>query len=223
MAPFIATRLIRSLVTSNPSAAYIARVADAFDDNGHGVRGDLAAVVTAVLTDQEAALGGPNDGHIQDAVLNVIGLGRALDAVVGDTSQFMYVLSNLSQYPLTPHSVFSFYSPLAPLPHNPSLHGPEFAIYSPSHAIQRANFVYGLLTNQFGSAMQFDLAPFVAAAADANALVTLVDQKLFQGTMSAALRNVLVTSALTTSDKTQRAIGALYLAAISSEYLVHAQ
>jgi uncharacterized protein (DUF1800 family) len=222
-APFVATRLIRSLVTSNPTTGYIKRVADVFADNGQGVRGDMVAVLKQVLTDPDASLPASTDGHLQDAILNTIGLGRALDATFGDAGQFMYVLGNLGQSVLTPNSVFSFYSPLAPLPHNPQLFGPEFMIYSPSHAIQRANFTYGLLTNQFGSGIQFNLAPFQAVAGNPTALVDLVNQKLFQGRMSQALRTLLITTSQSTSDLTQRAIGALYLAAISSEYLVHAQ
>jgi hypothetical protein len=222
-APFVATRLIRSLVTSNPTTGYIKRVADVFADNGQGVRGDMVAVLTQVLTDPDASLPASTDGHLQDAILNTIGLGRALDAVFGDAGQFMYVLANLGESVLTPNSVFSFYSPLAPLPHNPQLFGPEFMIYSPSHAIQRANFTYGLLTNQFGSGIQFNLAPFNAVAGNPAALVDLVDQKLFQGRMSQQLRTLLITTSQATSDLNQRAIGALYLAAISSEYLVHAQ
>jgi len=52
--PFLAQRLIQRLVTSNPSPAYISRVANAFNNNGSGVRGDLRAVVRAILTDPEA-------------------------------------------------------------------------------------------------------------------------------------------------------------------------
>jgi hypothetical protein len=221
--PFVATRLIRALVTSNPTTAYIKRVADVFANNGQGVRGDMVAVVTAVLTDADAALPGATDGHLQDPILNVIGLGRALDATFGDAGSFMYVLGNLGQRVLTPNSVFSFYSPLAPLPHDPLLFGPEFMVYSPSHAIQRANFVYGLLNNQFGSGIQFTLAPYIALAGNPSALVDLVNTKLFQGQMSQPLYALLVSTTQSTSDMTQRAVGALYLAAISSEYLVHAR
>jgi hypothetical protein len=210
-------------VTSNPTTAYIKRVADVFDNNGQGVRGDLVAVVTQILTDPDASLPSQNDGHIQDAILTTIGLGRALDATFGDAGQFMYILSNLGQSVLTPNSVFSFYSPLAPLPHKPQLFGPEFMIYSPSHAIQRANFIYSLLGNQIASGISFNLAPFTAVANDPNALVELVNQKLLQGRMSQQLRALLVATTQSTSDKNNRVIGALYLAAISSEYLVHAQ
>lgn len=222
-APFVATRLIRSLVTSNPSTAYIKRVADVFDDNGMGVRGDIAAVVTQVLTDPEAIVDTNIAGHLQDPIIGTIGIGRALDATFGDAGQFMYLLDYLGEEVLTPHSVFSFYSPLAPLPHNPQYFGPEFAIYSPSTAIMRANFIYQLLTNQIASGIAFDLAPFKALTNNPVALVELVNQKLFQGSMSPELRALLTTSAQGTSDMNQRAFGAVYLALLSSEYLIHAK
>ena len=52
--PFVATQLIQHLVKSNPSPAYVSRVAAAFNNNGQGVRGDMQAVVTAILLDPEA-------------------------------------------------------------------------------------------------------------------------------------------------------------------------
>jgi len=219
--PFVATRLIRSLVTSNPTPEYIERVADVFIDNGQGVRGDLRAVITAILTDPDADLPADTDGRLLDPVLNVIGFGRALEAQFGDANQFQYILGNLGQHLLTPSSVFSFYSPLAPLPGGQGLFGPEFMIYPPALAIHRANFIYSILTNQLGSAISVNLAPFVALANNPQALVSLVDQKLLQGRMSDDLRAILVNSANAVSDPTQRAIGALYLTAISSEFLVH--
>jgi uncharacterized protein (DUF1800 family) len=218
--PFVATRLIRALVSSNPSAAYIKRVADVFVDNGQGVRGDLKAVITAILTDDDAALPAMTDGRLIDPVLNVIALGRALDAQFGDANMFMYVLSNLGQHLLTPASVFNFYSPLAPLPGNPGLYGPEFMIYPPALAVQRASLTWGFLSNQFGSGLSVNLAPFVALASNPPALVELVNQKLLHGRMSNELRDALVSSVIALSDPTQRALGAIYLAAISSEFLV---
>ena len=218
--PFVATRLIRALVTSNPTAAYIKRVADVFVDNGQGVRGDLKAVITAILTDEDAVLPTVTDGRLIDPVLNVIAVGRALDAQFGDANTFMYVLHNLGQHLLTPTSVFSFYSPLAPLPGNAGLYGPEFMIYPPALAVQRATLTWGLLTNQFGSGLNVNIAPFVALSSNPAALVEMVNQKVLHGRMSAELRGALVDSVLALSDPTQRALGAIYLAAISSEFLV---
>lgn len=222
--PFIATRLIRSLVTSNPSPGYIARVANAFANNGAGVRGDLRATLTAILLDPEAASFSVTAGRLKDPILDVIGLGRALGAAMGDPSPFMYVFGNLSQRPLTPGSVFSFYSPLALLPGHNDLFGPEFQIYPPALAIQRANFIYGLLNGQYGTAFGLDLTPFTDQAANVPALVELVNQRLMFGRMTPELRDLLVTAttAVPVSDVRQRALGALYLAAISSEYSVYA-
>ena len=221
--PFLATRLIRSLVTSNPSPAYIERVANAFSDNGSGVRGDLKAVLVAVLTDPEALRFSASDsGRLKDPLLHVIGLGRALGARVTDPNAFMYVYSNLTQRVLTPATVFSFYSPLASLPGNGTLYGPEFQIYPPALAVQRANFVYSILNGSFGTAFSMDLTPYMNVAANPAALIDMVDHRLMFGRMSTPLRQILLTTttAISASNTRQRALGALYLAAISSEYTV---
>ena len=220
-APFLATRLIRSLVKSNPSPAYIQRVANVFVDNGHGVRGDLWAVLTAILTDAEAqAAPSTQTGHLKDPVIHVLNLCRALGAQVTDPSQFLYIFRNLGEQVLSPDTVFSFYSPLAPLPGNPGLYGPEFQIDSPGLAIQRANFIYQILTGQIGSALTVNLAPFTALAGNPAALVEQINQTLFQGSMSSGLRQVLLTAVGTGYDATAKAQVALYFAAISSEYTV---
>jgi uncharacterized protein (DUF1800 family) len=222
--PFIATRLIRSLVSSNPSPAYISRVASVFENNGAGVRGDLRAVLTAVLLDPEAlGFTSPEAGRLKDPILHVIGMARALGALVTDPNQYMYVFSNLSQRVLTPQTVFSFYSPLAFAPGHTDLIGPEFQIYPPALAIQRANFVYGLLNGQFGAGFALNRVPYQAVAGDPAALVEMVNQNLMFGRMSNELRQIIIaaTTAVPASDVVQRALGALYLAAISSEYSVY--
>ena len=214
--PFLATRLIHSLVTSNPTSTYIKRVADVFVDNGKGVRGDLWAVLTAVLTDSEAiAVPSFQQGHLKDPIRHVISLGRALNAQITDPNQFMYLFDSLGQKVLTPPSVFSFYSPLGALPNNPNLYGPEFQLYSPGMVIQRANLIYSLL-----STFNYDSTPFNAVANDSAALVEKVNQTLLQGQMSDSLRQTLTTLTKATPDTANRVLGVLYLAAISSEYAV---
>ena len=222
--PFIATRLIRSLVTSNPSPAYIARVSNVFINNGAGVRGDLAAVLRAVLLDPDALEPTMAEhGRLKDPVLHVIGFGRALGATIGDPNSFQYVFSNLSQRVLTPATVFSFYQPTAMIPGQTTYFGPEFQLYPPALAVQRANFIYGIITGQFGSAYAIDRTPFQVIAGNPAALVDMVNQRLMMGRMSSQLRQVLITAtaAVPASDSNQRAVGALYLAAISSEYTVY--
>ncbi|MFM8332963.1 MAG: DUF1800 family protein, partial [Candidatus Methylumidiphilus sp.] len=218
-APFIATRLIRHFTLSNPSPAYIQRVADVFVDNGQGVRGDLWAVLKAVLTDPEAsAAPSAQSGHLKDPVMHVLNLGRALGAQITDPNIFMYTLRNLGEVVLSSNTVFNFYSPLAPLPGHADLFGPEFQIYSPGLAIQRANFIYQILSGQMGSAFAVNLAPFTALANNPDALVEKVNQTLLFGRMSDALRNELLLEAA--ADPYDRVMGVLYLTAISSEFSV---
>jgi uncharacterized protein (DUF1800 family) len=115
--PFVAKQLIQHLVKSNPSPAYVSRVAVAFANNGSGVRGDMKAVITAVLMDPEARAndaGGndqPTDGHMQEPALYLAGLIRAFNGTVNDQNYFPYDLLNLDQDIFNAASVFSYYSP----------------------------------------------------------------------------------------------------------------
>jgi uncharacterized protein (DUF1800 family) len=93
--PFVSRELIQHLVTSNPSPAYIQRVASVFDNNGSGVRGDMKAVITAILMDAEARRGDDpatavgTDGHLQEPILYMTGLLRAFGAT-SDGSNLAY-------------------------------------------------------------------------------------------------------------------------------------
>lgn len=226
--PFIATRLIRSLVGSNPSPAYVQRVADVFAGTsaapGYALapRGDLKATLAAVLLDTEARQDTPSadQGHLKDPVLHVIGLARALGAQIADPGMFLYLFGYLGERVLDAPTVFSFYSPLTALPGHSDHFGPEFQIYSPAQAIQRANMIYDLLNNQFGAGFQVNLSAYEAVAQDPNSLLNKINDALFQGRMSPELRQTLYTLAVAHTDLKQRTLMTLYLAAISSEYTV---
>lgn len=225
--PFLATRLIRSLVTSNPPASYVRRVADVFAGEaaapGYPLapRGDLKATLAAVLLDPEALAEAPAEfGHLKDPVLHVVGLARHIDARFTAPHMFMYVMGYLGEKVLASPTVFSFYSPLTPLPGRPDLFGPEFQIYSPSQAIQRANLIHLLMRDRNDSAIHVDLASFSSVAIDPNALLNRIDERLFLGRMSPELRQTLYRVAVAHSDLKERALVSLHLAAISSEYAV---
>ncbi|GAB5558608.1 MAG: hypothetical protein SynsKO_02550 [Synoicihabitans sp.] len=114
--PFIARRLIQRLVTSNPSPGYIYRVGRVFADNGSGRRGDLAAVVKAILLDPEArsaeAAARPNFGKIKEPMLRISGLLRAFDVQVQDGGlQYHESDYEIEQAPLAARSVFNFFRP----------------------------------------------------------------------------------------------------------------
>jgi uncharacterized protein (DUF1800 family) len=219
--PFIATRLIRHFVTSNPSPAYIARVAAVFANGGNG-RGDLAATLQAVLLDPEARSDTvtATSGHLKDPMLHTIGLMRAMNARVIAPNNLFWDYFLLGQKITAAPSVFNFYSPMTRLPGSPQLYGPEFQVYAPSLAIARANLVYRLVTGEYEGMVAFDMAPYVNAAGTPAALINLVDANLLAGRMTAPTRAALGTALAGISDARQRAITAVYLTAIRAEFAV---
>ncbi|MEA2173875.1 MAG: hypothetical protein QOD00_1467 [Blastocatellia bacterium] len=217
--PFVATRLIRALVTSNPSPAYIQRVAGVFADNGQGVRGDMQAVVRAILMDQEARNDQPppNFGKLRSPMLYALSLMRALQAAIPQQNQSAYLYYSFGEGMLDPASVFGHYSPLYRIPKT-TLSGPEFQIYSPTEAVNRGNYIYQELSLYHGGA--FDITPFVNIASDPVQLVNAVDNALLMGRMSAQTRASIYKALQASSDNRMRALTALYLTAMSGEYLV---
>lgn len=117
--PFIGKQLIKRLVTSNPSPAYVARVAAAFNNNGAGVRGDMKAVIRAILVDDEArsttVAQGERYGKLREPVLRVTAFLRAFNAKSDSGKVKMLTTDDaglqLGQSPLRAPSVFNFYRP----------------------------------------------------------------------------------------------------------------
>ncbi|MBX9793174.1 MAG: DUF1800 domain-containing protein, partial [Burkholderiaceae bacterium] len=150
--PFIGRQLIQRLVTSNPSPAYITRVARSFNDNGSGVRGDLKAVVRAVLLDAEARdvgmASGDRYGKQREPVVRFASFLRALGAKSQNGINSIHYLDSadngLGQSPLLAPSVFNFYSPNFRQPGaiaKAGLYAPEFQITNESTVIGYANFM----------------------------------------------------------------------------------
>jgi uncharacterized protein (DUF1800 family) len=149
--PLVGKQLIQHLVKSNPSPAYISRVAAAFNNNGHGVRGDMMATISAVLLDPEARAndaGGNDqisDGHLQEPSLFIAGMVRAFGGQMTDQNYFPWDLVNLGQDLFDAPSVFNYYSPTYAVPGTPLLGG-EFEINTPNNALWRANVVRSLFS-----------------------------------------------------------------------------
>jgi len=229
--PFIGKQLIQKLVTGDPSRQYVARVAAAFDNNGLGVRGDMKAVIRAVLTDPEARGAvklEPGYGKLREPVLYMTGIARALGAQT-DGVFFGSQSSALGQRLFYPASVFNYYPPTYVVPGTTSV-GPEFAIQNTSTAINRYNFantlVFGtvppIATLPGAIGTQPDWSALAAVAGDANALLGKLDALLLHGTMTAAARAAIL-PAITTIPATNpvlRAKTAFYLVATSSQYQV---
>ena len=219
-APFIATRLIRSLVMSNPTGGYVQRVANVFVNNGAGVRGDLKAVLTAILTDAEARQDIPtaSQGRLKDAILHMAGFLRALNGHFSSDQQITYTFDYMSQSVLNPPSVFSWFSPLYRVPKSP-LFGPEFQIYSPTDAALRGNLFHWIL-NASSPDVPIDLSPFQPYGNDMPGLVEAVNQALLYGRMPAGMKQVLINAAAPGYDARTRIETVLYLTAMSGQYAV---
>ena len=217
--PFVATRLIRALVTSNPSPAYVARVAQVFNGSPSSPRGDMKAVLRAVLLDQEARNDSPSStfGRLRTPMQHTIALCRALGLDPGPASQFAYLFYDMNEGMLDAPSVFGHYSPLFRIQRS-SLFGPEFQIYTVSDATNRANFFYYLIYSPWP--INPALQPFVAVAGDSAALVGAVDNTLLYGRMLSQTRAAIIGALPPMYDDNQRALTALYLTLMSGEYLV---
>lgn len=235
--PFVAKQLIQRLVTGNPSPAYVARIAAVFANNGGGVRGDLAAVVRAILMDTEArgpTKTAPDYGQLKEPVLMVTGLIRALSGVT-DGSNLEVVTGNLGQRPYYSPTVFNYFMPDAKVPGTAIL-GPEFGIHTTVTAIGRANLVYALVYGGYApnttipaaTGTRLFMQQFESLADNPAAMVAQVNQVLAGGQFPAALEPTIVTavnavaasSPITDGQRTARARMAVYLMASSYDYQV---
>jgi len=234
--PFIAKQLIQHLVTSNPTPDYVARVASVFNSNDAGVRGDLKAVVKAILLDPEArgdVKSDPNYGHLRHPALFIGGLLRAFYARSADGSSNMdgYLnpqAVNMGMDVFRPPSVFSYFSPGTVVPGTAGVRGPEFGIFSTSTSLRRVNFVNTIVFSTIPvgtnapAGTSLDLAPYQALAATPDALVDRLNVLLMHGTMSAAMRDSIIraVAAVPATNPLKRARTAVYLVASSSQYQV---
>ncbi len=117
--PFVCRQLIQHLVSSNPSPAYVSRISAVFANNGHAVRGDMQAVIRAILEDSEARAGDTNPadgGHLRESMLYMTNVLRGLGFT--NTSNASATTTSLSNYtnalgekPYTSGSVFNFFPP----------------------------------------------------------------------------------------------------------------
>ncbi len=231
--PFIAIRLIQRLVTSNPSPGYVRRVAEAFNNNGSGVRGDLAAVVRAILLDEEArpTMAMEIDGKLKEPLLRLTQLWKSYNAT-SNSGRFplnaAYIL--FGQGPLQSPSVFNFFSPFYAPPgeiRDSSLVAPELEISTEYLNTQFTNLM--LLQCFFLNSQSQDLEDDdvfinfeeeIAIAGDIDALIDRVADKLLAGQISDTLRQELagMLALLPESEPALRAAETIYFIVTSPEY-----
>ncbi len=235
--PFFARQMIQRLVTSNPSAAYIGRVAAVFADNGAGVRGDLKAVWTAILTDTEALSlsTGSTTGKLREPIIRVAQWARTFNAASTTGKWEIYDTTSsdwgLGQSPLRAPSVFNFFRP-GYVPPNTALAtsgltAPEFQIHNETTTASYVNAMTNVI--QFGyNDIKPDYTSLLPIAADASALVAWLNLHLTANQLSAAtvsaIETTLNANALNASSsdaaKKNRIWAAILLVMAAPEYMI---
>ena len=215
--PFIATRLIERLVTSNPSPAYVRRVAQAFNNNGQGVRGDMRGVIRQILLDPEARYGPwqmPDTfGKLREPLLKITQMWRAMAArstsgQIGSLNPWPPIEEQIGQAPLRSPTVFNFFKPDYTQPGEVESRGlvsPEFQILTDTMIVATPNyFFHEVFCDYTGSTdcwasddpttMQMNEDRDAAlAATDPAGLVDEYSKLFMGGQMSPFMKTVLVT------------------------------
>jgi uncharacterized protein (DUF1800 family) len=229
--PFICQQLIQRLVTSNPSPAYVYRVAQVFANDGTGTRGNLAAVLNAILLDYEARsltlAADSGYGKLKEPLLRMTAIYRAFN---GASQEGRFPIfnpqTNLDQAALRSPTVFNFFDPgyvqQGPLA-SAGLLAPEFEITTASTAISVPNSIYSAIYTPAAppaSTIVLDLSSLTANAANPTAMTATLNQLLCGNGMSAPTQQ-LIESALSAapSGTTPAALAqmALYLTATSPD------
>ena len=239
--PFVAKFLIQNLVTANPSPAYVGRVAAAFVNNGSGARGDLKAVVRAILTDAEARGSVRTDagaGKVKEPILMMVALSRAV-GMTSDGYAFTARDAALGQQVFRAPSVFNFYPPNYPLPQSTTLLSPASKLMTTGYIVQRHNFVWdwtisGESRSEFAAQASIagstgstlDWAGWQTTGGDVEALMDRLNLLLIAKTMTTPQRDALrrallaVTNADPLVQARKRAEAGFYIVATSPQFQV---
>ena len=238
LAPFISKQLIQRLVSSNPSPAYVGRVAAVFNNNGNGAKGDMKAVIKAILLDDDARQP-PNTsdtkrGKIREPMLRFLAWARSFNSksasdtwMIGDTSD---AGSKLGQSPLRSPTVFNFFRPGYVPPNtaiaSAGLVAPEMQIVSESSVVGYVNFMQTAVNGSRGVGdLKADYSALLPLADNAAALVAELNLLLAANQISAnnlSLISNAIASMRTGSDtlRLQRIYAALTLVLASPEFIV---
>lgn len=228
VAPFVSKQLIQRLVTSNPSPAYVGRVSAKFADNGSGVRGDMQAVIRAILLDDEARTdpSGNIAGKLREPVMRFTGWARGFGATspsgnwaVGDTSS---PTNRLAQSMGRSGSVFNFFRPGYTPPNTSFASGglvaPEFQITNEISVVGYVNYMQSVVNNGLAD-LKSDYAELAALAADSQALIDRINLVLAAGQVSAATVAQIKAAVDSSTSTSNRIAMALLLTLAAPEYL----
>jgi uncharacterized protein (DUF1800 family) len=247
VAPFISKQLIQHLITSNPSPAYVQRIAEVFSATAHSPT-QLFQVVEAILLDSEArgdskdptAL--PNYGRLREPAQFITNILRAFNATSdGVLDSLPLTVNNLpsaigsadmSEDIFNAPSVFSFFPPTAGVPGENGVLGPEFVLFSSLTSLRRTNFVNRVIFSTIPAASpdrplgtKIDLSawdPLATNPDQPNQLIDVLNQLLLHGTMSADMMQSVLTAvtSIPNANRRLRVQTAIYLILTSPEYQV---
>lgn len=207
-APFISKQLIQRLVKSNPSPAYIKRVAQVFNNDGNWGHGNMVAVIKAILTDGEALTENNKAGKLTEPMLRVTQLWRAFSATADDTTGhgYPYIMNgadaNLGQSPLSAPSVFNFFEPAyAPKAlKEQGLVAPEFQLLDESLLAHLNNRLAAMALKGYddsgidptGFSGRLDYSQYATLVGSPNILLNKLDTLLMGGRMDANMHDTLL-------------------------------
>lgn len=239
-APFVSRQLIQRFVSSSPSPAYIQRVAEKFQDNGYGERGDLGAVIMQVLLDPEArSAPTANSGKPREPLLKLTAMWRAWDAQMPAADSYANIAMGMTsptgtfgQRPLGADTVFNFFEPDYQQPGIIAVAGlfsPEFQTLNESTLTSSSNSYYTYSWNSYvgmssppNNRPLLNLAPLVGLASNPAAMVDEINKRMLYGSMSSGMRATLLNmltfmDGATAIDKARTLV---YVTALSPEYAV---
>jgi uncharacterized protein (DUF1800 family) len=234
--PFVCKQLIQHLVTSNPSAAYVGRIAAVFVNNGNGVRGDLKAVIRAILTDTEARsaanVTSTTFGKLREPVVRLTQWARAF-GVTSPKSTWGFLNTNdpngrLGESPGRSPSVFNFFRPGYTPPGSQlaaqGLLAPEFQITTEPTVIAYVNWMQELIVGGAGDS-QADYTALVALSGDSQALLNelnlvLAANQISAGTIAAIKTGLDTIPVATAAGQLNRVQAAVIMVMAAPEYLV---
>jgi len=209
-------------VTSAPSDAYVNRVAAVFDGTAKNKRGDLKAVVEAILLDTEARAGddrtpAAGEGHLMEPALAIVRLLRETGAAVAAVNNLPNVSASLSQDIFDPPTVFNFYAPQYDLPGKPAVNAPEFQILSTANSVTRANVMNDLLYNRV-SGVKVSLSAYEPLAV--QALLDKLSLDLMGGRMPAGMQKPITDYMALQKTAHDKVLAAAYLMTSSWQWQV---
>ncbi len=238
VAPFVSRILIQQMVTSDPTPAFVGRVASVFNNNGSNVRGDMKAVVKAILLDPEARGNiktDPNYGKLREPVQLATNVLRQFDvqSASGGAQSDGYInqiVAPMGQNAFNSPTVFNYYTPDYVIP-GTALNGPEFGILTTGTTIARANFMNTMVFSRvpvssfapLGTSINLsEMQTLAAADTTGNRLVDTLNTRMMHGAMSAQMKSTILTAvqAVASTNTLLRAQTAIYLVATSSQYQV---